>query len=161
MGGARVRPAAPLAFGGQVPRPNWPASRSRATPRPVPKAKKEASIDDDLPPLHAETLEDEPDLAIDEDEDDEAEPIDVPASAAGKASALRLLTMLVEKEGLALADGVKKPGTKLIEAVARVLEAPGSLSARASKLSDAIVDSEDVDDLFVDDDVLVEILKRW
>jgi hypothetical protein len=127
----------------------------------VPKAKKESSIDDDLPPLHEETLEDEPDLAVDEDEDDESEPIDVPASAAGKASALRLIAMLVEKDGLALADGVKKPGAKLIEAVARVLEAPGSLSSRASKLSDAIVDSEDVDDLFVDDDVLVEILKRW
>jgi hypothetical protein len=126
----------------------------------VPKAKKEASIEDELPPLDDE-LADGPDLAVDEDEDDEDQPIDVPASAAGKASALRLIAMLVEKEGLALADGVKKPGPKLIEAIARVLESPGSLSARASKLSDAIVDSEDVDDLFVDDDVLVEILKRW
>jgi hypothetical protein len=125
----------------------------------VPKAKKEAP-EEELPPLVAEDeLDDGPDAAIEEDEDDEADPIDVPASAAGKASALRLLDMLVEKEALALS--AKKPGPSLIEAVAKVLESPGSLSARATKLSDAIVDSEDVDDLFVDDDVLVEILKRW
>lgn len=128
----------------------------------MPKAKKEAPVEEELPPLEEEELDEGPDAALDDDdEDDDADPIDVPASAAGKASALRLLDMLVEKEALALQGGVKKPGAKLIEAVAKVLESPGSLSARATKLSDAIVDSDDVDDFFLDDDVLVEILKRW
>lgn len=130
----------------------------------MPKAKKDAPAEEVLAPL--EEAEDEtvdgPDAAIDDDEDDDdLDPIDIPASAAGKASALRLVEMLVEKEALALSPKVKKPGAPLIEAIAKVLEAPGSLSGRATKLSDVIVDSEDVDDLFIGDDVLAEILKRW
>lgn len=129
----------------------------------MPKAKKEAPAEEEPLPLEeAEDELDDPDAAIeDDDEDDDADPIDVPASAAGKASALRLIDMLIEKEGLALAPKVKRPGAALIESVAKILESPGSLSARAGKLSEVIVDSPDVDDLFVDDDVLVEILKRW
>ncbi len=131
----------------------------------MPKAKKvEAAPEDDVAPLEEaeneldedEELDDDEDL---DDDDDEGSPFKVEATAEGKASALRLIDLLVEKGGMALAT--KKPGPKLIEAIAKILEAPGSLSARASKLSDTIVDSEDVDDLFVDDDVLAEILKRW
>ena len=38
---------------------------------------------------------------------------------------------------------------------------PGPVAQRASKLSIAIVDSEDVDELFIDDETLAELLKRW
>jgi hypothetical protein len=131
----------------------------------VPKAKKEApAVEEDLAPLEdAENeLDESLELGDDDDEDDDDdEPLEIPASPQGKASALRLIDLLVEKGGLAMANKTKRPGAELIDAVAKILEAPGSLSARASKLSEAIVESEEVDDLFVDDDVLAEILKRW
>jgi hypothetical protein len=106
---------------------------------------------------------DDPDAAADEDdlddEDEEGEGEDVPATAAGRASAVRLLDLMVEKKALALhAD---KPGKDLIEAVARAIEWPGPIAQRANKLSNAIVDSDDVDELFIDDDTLIELLKRW
>lgn len=100
---------------------------------------------------------DDDDLADEDDDDIELD--DIPATAEGKASAARLIDLLVEKKGLALL--VAKPSPKLIDTVARALEWPGPIAKRASKLSDAIVDSDDVDDLFVDDDTLAEILKRW
>lgn len=100
---------------------------------------------------------DEDDLEDEGDDDEVLE--EVPATAEGKASAARLLDLLVEKKGLAL--HAPKPSPKLIDAVARALEWPGPIGKRASKLSDAIVDSEDVDELFVDDDTLEQILKRW
>jgi hypothetical protein len=102
------------------------------------------------------------DLEEDDDLEDEADDEgleEVQATAEGKASAARLLDLLVEKKALAL--HVAKPSPKLIDAVARALEWPGPTGKRASKLSDAIVDSEDVDELFVDDDTLEQILKRW
>lgn len=94
---------------------------------------------------------------VDDDDDDELE--EVPATAEGKASAARLLDLLLEKKALAL--HVAKPSAKLIEVVAQAIEWPGPVNKRASKLSDAIVDSDDVDELFVDDETLGEILKRW
>ena len=111
--------------------------------------------EDDLEVKDDAALDD--DELDDEDEDGEAE--DVPATAVGKASAQRLLDLMVEKKALALHAG--KPGKDLIEAVARAIEWPGPVAQRASKLSNAIVDSDDVDELFVDDDTLVELLKRW
>lgn len=102
------------------------------------------------------TAEDE-ELDEDEDADDEAE--EVPATAAGKASALRLIELMVEKKALAL--HAAKPGKDLIEAVAKAIEWPGPIGQRANKLSNAIVDSEDVDELFIDDETLGELLKRW
>jgi hypothetical protein len=116
----------------------------------------------------AEEVDDIENTAFEADEPGEDEPdedkeeIDLDnarASAAGKASAARLLHLLVENKALAL--HVKKPGAKLIERVARILESPLPPKARATKLSDVIVDSEDVDDFFLDDDTLVELLKRW
>lgn len=101
---------------------------------------------------------DAPDLADDDDDDDDLVE-DVPATAEGKASAARLIDLLVEKKALAL--HVPKPSAALIESVARALEWPGPIGKRANKLSDAIVDSDDVDELFVDDETLGEILKRW
>ena len=110
-------------------------------------------------------LDEDADAALDEDDEDldeddeEGEGEDVPATAAGRASAQRLLDLMVEKKALALhAD---KPGKELIEAVARAIEWPGPIAQRANKLSNAIVDSDDVDELFVDDDTLIELLKRW
>ena len=130
----------------------------------MPKAKKDSPVAET--PLAA-VLGDDPsetddelgDDEEDEDDEDGGELIDVPASAAGKASAQRLLALLAEKGALQLRK--KTVGPKLVEAVAKILEAPGSTSGRASRLSDTIVDSDDVDELFVDDDTLVEILKRW
>lgn len=101
---------------------------------------------------------DDEDAVGDEGDDDEVLE-DIPATAEGKASAARLIDLLVEKKGLAL--HVAKPSPKLIDAVARALEWPGPINKRASRLSDAIVDSDDVDELFVDDDTLEQILKRW
>lgn len=126
----------------------------------MPKAKKEDVVEKaPLEPLE----EDEPldgDIADEEDDaDDDGDVIDVPASAAGKASAQRLLDLLAEKGALQL--HAKKVGPKLIEDVAKILESPGPTSTRATRLSDTIVDSDDVDELFVDDNTLVEILKRW
>ena len=89
------------------------------------------------------------DAGLDDDDDDGALE-DVPATAEGKASAIRLIDLLLEKKALAL--HVAKPSTALVEAVARALEWPGPVNRRANKLSDAIVDSDDVDELFVDDD---------
>ena len=119
----------------------------------MPSARKTEEIDDELEPAAG--------AEGDDDEDDEAEEVaeEVPATAAGKASAVRLIELMVEKKALALHVG--KPGKELIEGVARALEWPGPIAQRANKLSDAIVDSEDVDELFIDDDTLVELLKRW
>lgn len=83
----------------------------------------------------------------------------LPASDAGRASAVRMLDLLVEKRALALHKA--KPGKRLIEKVAQVLESRGPLNQRAAKLSETIVDSKDVDELFVDDETLMELLKRW
>lgn len=105
-----------------------------------------------------ELAEPEHELAADEDEGDELDE-EAPASAAGRASASRLLELLIEKKVLAL--HAKKPGNELVEKVARVLESPAALKARATRLSDAIVDSDDVDELFIDDETLIELLKRW
>jgi hypothetical protein len=113
------------------------------------KTEEELDLDGDEP------IEPEADIA---DEDDEL-PEEVPATAEGKASAVRLLDLLVEKKALAL--HVAKPSAALVEAVARALEWPGPAARKASMLSDAIVDSDDVDELFVDDETLAEILKRW
>ncbi|UJR84931.1 Hypothetical protein I5071_70100 [Sandaracinus amylolyticus] len=99
------------------------------------------------------------DAAAEEEEEGEEAEEGVPASAAGRASAARLLELLVEKKALALL--AKKPGNELIEKVARVLESPAAVKARASRLSDVIVDSDDVDELFIDDETLIELLKRW
>lgn len=126
----------------------------------MPKAKKEDVVE--KAPL--ESLEEDEaldgDLADEEDDaEDDGDVIDVPASAAGKASAQRLLDLLAEKGALQL--HAKKVGPKLIEAVAKILESPGPTASRATRLSDTIVDSDDVDELFVDDNTLVEILKRW
>jgi hypothetical protein len=121
----------------------------------VPGASK-SDEEDDLEAKDADpSLEDDDEL--DDDEDGEAE--DVPATAQGKASAQRLLDLMVEKKALAL--HAAKPGKELIENVARAIEWPGPIAQRASKLSNAIVDSEDVDELFVDDETLMELLKRW
>ena len=35
------------------------------------------------------------------------------------------------------------------------------MKQKATKLSDTLVDSDDVDDFFLDDETLIEILKRW
>lgn len=108
-------------------------------------------------------LEKDADSELDEDEgldeDEEGEGEDVPATAVGRASAQRLIDLMIEKKALALHAG--KPGKDLIEAVARAIEWPGPLAQRAGKLSNAIVDSEDVDELFIDDETLAELLKRW
>lgn len=131
----------------------------------MPKAKKDspaletplaAALGDD--PSETEDELDEGEEGDDED-DDGGELIDVPASAAGKASAQRLLDLLSEKGALQLRK--KTVGPKLVEAVAKILEAPGSTAGRASRLSDTIVDSDDVDELFVDDETLADLLKRW
>ncbi len=115
---------------------------------PVSKTDEDDELENDA------ATEDEPD-----EDDDDAEGEEVPATAAGKASALRLLELMVEKKALAL--HAAKPGKDLIEAVARAIEWPGPVAQRANKLSNAIVDSEDVDELFIDDDTLGELLKRW
>lgn len=106
-----------------------------------------------------ELAEPEHDLAADDEDGDDLDEEEAPASAAGRASAARLLELLLEKKVLAL--HAKKPGNELIEKVARVLESPAALKARASRLSDVIVDSDDVDELFIDDETLIELLKRW
>ncbi len=108
--------------------------------------------------LDAEDDEEGWDAAADEaDEEDEEE---APVSAASRASAKRLLDLLVEKNALVFA-AKKKPGSELIDGVARVIDATGSVTARASRLSDTIVDADEVDELFVDDATLAELLKRW
>ncbi len=111
--------------------------------------------EDDLDLTGDEPLEPEVDVA--DDDDDLGE--EIPATAEGKASAARLLDLLVEKKALAL--HVAKASAPLIEAVAKALDWPGPVSRKATKLSDAIVESDEVDELFVDDETLAEILKRW
>jgi hypothetical protein len=111
-------------------------------------------VDDEL-----ETDAPPEDEDLDEDDEDGDDAEDVPATAAGKASAVRLLDLMVEKKALAL--HAPKPGKDLIEAVAKAIEWPGPVAQRANKLSNAIVDSEDVDELFIDDETLGELLKRW
>ncbi len=123
----------------------------------------EPVVDLDGPALDVETEDDELDDDVDaiaaEDDDDDVELDDVPATAAGKASAARLIDLLVEKKALAL--HAKKPGPALIEAAARVLDSPLPAKMKAAKLSDAIVDSDDVDEFFIDDETMIELLKRW
>jgi hypothetical protein len=97
------------------------------------------------------------DLAASDEDDEDLD--SVPATATGKASAERLLELFLEKKALVL--HAKKPGKGLIEGVARILEGPLPVKAKATKLSDTLVDSDDVDDFFLDDETLIEILKRW
>lgn len=108
----------------------------------------------------ADEAEDEGlDVAAESEEDEDTDLESVPATAAGKASAERLLELFLEKKVLAL--HAKKPGKALIEGVARILESPLPVKQKATKLSDTLVDSGDVDDFFLDDETLIEILKRW
>ncbi len=101
-----------------------------------------------------ETADDEiSELANEEPEEDTA-----PASAGAKASAAKFLQLLVEEKGLALH---KQPGVKLIEAVGRALESTLPLAKRTELMVDAIVDSEDVDELFLDDDKLAKFVRQW
>lgn len=127
-----------------------------------------AEVDTNGVPLDAVPLETEPgddeledgvDAIAAEEDDDDIELEEIPATAAGKASAARLIDLLVEKKALAL--HAKKPGAALIEATARVLESPLPMKVKAGRLSDAIVDSDDVDELFIDDETMTELLKRW
>lgn len=125
----------------------------------MPRSRKSDELEnEDLDAGEDEIAAIEPDFAADEDEGEDFED-EAPVSAAGRASAARLLELLIEKKVLAL--HAKKPGNELVERVARVLESPAALRARATRLSDAIVDSEDVDELFIDDETLIELLKRW
>lgn len=131
----------------------------------VPRSRKsddEEDLNDDVEP-GADDADDEQDafdLAAEEPEDDlEVDFEDVPASQSGRASASRLLDLLLESKQLAL--HAKKPGKALIEKVARVLESPLPARQKASKITDAIVESDDVDELFLDDETLAELLRRW
>ena len=101
----------------------------------------------------------ETDEIADEEASDDDDLDSVPVTATGKASAERLLELFLEKKALVL--HAKKPGKGLIEGVARILEGPLPVKAKATKLSDTLVDSDDVDDFFLDDETLIEILKRW
>jgi hypothetical protein len=97
---------------------------------------------------------------LDAEEGDDGDEIEeIPATAAGRASAARFLELLLEKKVLLL--HAKKPGNALIEQVGRLLESPAPLKSRAAKLSEVIVESDDVDDLFIDDETLAELVKRW
>jgi len=132
----------------------------------LPRSKKSEESEEKLPELDEAgrepdlDAEDEDGPLAEEDEDEEEEiGLDVPATAAGKASALRLMELLVEKKALQL--HVKKPGAPLVEAVARIVESPLPLKVRATKLSDTLVDSDDVDEFFLNDETLTELLKRW
>lgn len=115
--------------------------------------------DGPLEPADARDDSDEDDDDLDEEHDEDKGAFDAPATPAARASAARLVELLVEKKALAL--HVAKPSAKLLEALARVLDWPGPVARRASKLSEALLDSDDVDELFVDDETLTEILKRW
>lgn len=97
------------------------------------------------------------DVAEEEDEDDDE---GEPASAAARASAKRLLDLLLEKNALLL-EKKKKPSSELIEAMAKIVEGSGSPASRAARLSEAILDADEIEELFVDDATLAEILKRW
>ncbi len=97
--------------------------------------------------------------SADDEDDEDGEIEEIAASAAGRASAARLIELLVEKKALALHS--KKPGSALLEKVGRILESPAPVKSRATRLSEIIVDSDDVDDLFIDDETLSELLKRW
>jgi hypothetical protein len=120
-------------------------------------------MDEGLDPLAMDEEEAEEGLDLaqiaDDDDDNDGEIEEIAASAAGRASAARLIELLVEKKALALHS--KKPGSALLEKVGRILESPAPVKSRAARLSEIIVDSDDVDDLFIDDETLIELLKRW
>lgn len=121
-------------------------------------------MDEGLEPLAMDEEEAEEeegfDLAqIPDDDQDDGDVEEIAATAEGRASAARLIELLVEKKALAL--HAKKPGSALLEKVGRILESPGPVKSRAARLSEVIVDSDDVDDLFIDDETLIELLKRW
>lgn len=111
--------------------------------------------EDELDDESGDESGDDPDLL----EDLSAIAASIPVSAEGRESARRLIDLLVEKELLALYE--TGASAKLLESVARALEWPGPPSRQASMLSNALVESDDVDELFVDDEMLTEILKRW
>lgn len=94
------------------------------------------------------------------DEADDDEDDDEPASAAARASAKRLLDLLLEKKAILL-EPKAKPSAELIDAMARIVEGSGSPHSRAARLSETILDADEVEELFVDDATLGEILKRW
>ena len=88
----------------------------------MPKEKKEDVVVQPTLAAEPEGDENEGDELEDEDDlDDDGEALDVPASAAGKASAKRLLDLLVEKQALQLRK--KEVGPKLVEAVATGIDA--------------------------------------
>ncbi len=125
----------------------------------------EPTIDDerDDPAAQASAL----DAGIEDGPDDDEALLDdvrdvaasMPVTAESRESARRLVALLLEKEMLAL--HASPPSAALLDAIARALDWPGPPSRQASLLSSALVDSDDVDELFVGDEVLVEILKRW
>lgn len=102
----------------------------------------------------------DPDLEVADEDDDDDDESDAPLSAATKASAQKLIELLIEKKALQL-QPKRSVGPELVEAVGRTLEWPGPPGKKAERLSEILVDSDDVDELFVDDETLAEIVKRW
>ena len=78
-----------------------------------------------------------------------------PASPEARVKAKALLAKLVADKVLALLDD---PGEDLVENVARAIEADRKPKIRAARLAEAIVESDDVDELFLDDDQLAAYL---
>jgi hypothetical protein len=90
---------------------------------------------------------------------DEPQFDDIEVSAEARDSAQRFIDFLLERKLLALS--VKKPSQALLDELARVLEGPGTPSKKAAALSEVLIGSDDVDDLFVEDESLIAIVKRW
>ncbi len=106
----------------------------------------EAPVEETAPAQESERQEPPPDLAR--------------LDLTGVGEARELLGFLVEQEQLELEEGADM--RPLCEAVAPHLMARrGSWDQKAAAISKAILDHDSVEELYMDDDSLAELLERW
>lgn len=94
---------------------------------------------------------------VEPEEPEEPEEGDQSLGAAGEARSL--LDLLVRQESLELEDDADLD--ELSEGVAEILALRVSSEAKASRLSEWLLEQEGVADLFIGDDDLAVILERW
>lgn len=122
-----------------------------------------ASEDDDLD----DDLDDDDDMDFDpeeEDFDDEPAAEAPPRKLAKQLNPLEreaydFLRLLVDNDHLELSDGHEVDA--LVKGVAPILSGRAAAESKAARLSAWLLDQPEVDELFLDDEELAELLEQW
>lgn len=121
---------------------------ARSVPREAPEPEDELPSDDPSDELR---------VPAEDHEDDEPEPATADQSLGAMGEARSLLELLVAGDHLELEGDLEA----LVDGVRQILALPLPSEAKATRLSEWLLDQPEVADLFVGDDELAEILERW